>query len=119
MAEAVERLTREYLDLVFETFPTEATLFGRHEHDGRLEDLTEAGLDGFARRLADLRRRVTAVRPRDEEEAVDRDALAATISDGLFVNEVERPWRRNPFEAATAVPASILLLVARDFAPLE
>jgi uncharacterized protein (DUF885 family) len=119
VAEAVERLAREYLDLVSETFPTEATHLGRHEHDGRLEDLTEAVLDGFASSLADLRRRVTAVRPAGEEEAVDRDALAAAISDGLFVHEVERPWRRNPFEAATAVPASILLLVARDFAPLE
>ena len=119
VAEAVERLTREYLDLVFETFPTMATFFGRHEHDGRLEDLTEAGLDRFARKLAELRRRVAAVQPGDEEEAVDRDALAATISDGLFVDEVEQPWRRNPFEAATAVPAAILLLVARDFAPLE
>jgi Bacterial protein of unknown function (DUF885) len=119
VAEAVERLTREYLDLVFETFPTEATLFGRHEHDGRLEDLTEAGLDAFAGGLADLRRRVVSVEPADEEEAVDRDALAAALSDGLFVSEVEQPWHRNPFEAATAVPASILLLVARDFAPLE
>jgi uncharacterized protein (DUF885 family) len=119
VAEAVERLTREYLDLVFETFPTEATLFGRHEHDGRLEDLTEAGLDTFAGRLADLRRRVASVEPADEEEAVDRDALAAALSDGLFVKEVEQPWHRNPFEAATALPASILLLVARDFAPLE
>jgi uncharacterized protein (DUF885 family) len=119
VAEAVERLTREYLDVVFETFPTEATLFGRHEHDGRLEELTEDRLDGFERRLADLRRRVTAVRPGDVEEEVDRDALTAAIADALFVKEVERPWRRNPFEAATAVPASILLLVARDFAPLE
>ena len=119
MAEVVERLSREYLDLVCETFPTEATHLGRHEHDGRLEDLAEDVLDGFAGRLADLRRRVTAVQPADVEEEVDRDALAAAISDGLFVHEVERPWRRNPFEAATAVPASILLLVARDFAPLE
>jgi uncharacterized protein (DUF885 family) len=119
VAEAVERLTREYLDLVFETFPTEATLLGRHEHDDRLEDLTEAGLDAFAGRLADLRRRVASVEPADEEEAVDRDALAAAISDVLFVKEVEQPWHRNPFEAATALPASILLLVARDFAPLE
>jgi uncharacterized protein (DUF885 family) len=119
VAEAVERLTREYLDLVFETFPTTATHFGRHEHDGRLEDLTRASLDGFARRLAELRRRVAAVPPADEEEAADRDALAAAIADDLFVHEVEQPWRRNPFEAATAVPAAILLLVARDFAPLE
>jgi len=119
MTAAIDQLTSEYLDLVFETFPTVATVFGRHEHDARLELLTEADLDGFARRLAELRRRVTAVAPADEEEGVDRDALAAAISDSLLVEELERPWRRNPFEAAIAVPAAILLLVARDFAPLE
>jgi hypothetical protein len=119
MTAAVDQLTSEYLDLVFETFPTVATVFGRHDHDARLELLTEADLDDFARRLAELRRRVTAVAPADEEEGVDRDALAAAISDSLLVEELERPWRRNPFEAATAVPAAILLLVARDFAPLE
>jgi Bacterial protein of unknown function (DUF885) len=119
VADAVDRLTSEYLDLVFEVFPTTATVFGRHEHDARLEFLTADGLDDFARKLAGLRRRVTAVTPADEEEAVDRDALAAAISDTLLVEELERPWRRNPFEAATAVPAAILLLVARDFAPLE
>jgi uncharacterized protein (DUF885 family) len=119
VADAVAQLTSEYLDLVFDTFPTAATVFGRHEHDGRLEVLTSDRLDGFTRRLAELRRRVAAVAPADEEEAVDRDALAAAISEALLAEEIERPWRRNPFEAATAVPASILLLVARDFAPLE
>jgi hypothetical protein len=119
MTAAVDQLTSEYLDLVFETFPTVATVFGRHDHDARLEFLTQAGLDDFARRLSELRRRVTAVAPADEEEGVDRDALAAAISDSLLLEELERPWRRNPFEAATAVPAAILLLVARDFAPLE
>jgi Bacterial protein of unknown function (DUF885) len=119
VADAVAPLTTEYLDLVFEMFPTAATAFGRHEHDGRLEDLTAGRLDDFARRLAELRGRVTAVAPADEEEAVDRDALAAAISETLLAEEAERPWRRNPFEAATAVPAAILLLVARDFAPLE
>jgi uncharacterized protein (DUF885 family) len=119
VTDAVGQLTSEYLDLVFDTFPTAATVFGRHEHDGRLEVLTSDRLDDFARRLAELRRRVTAVAPADEEEAVDRDALAAAISEALLAEELERPWRRNPFEAATAVPASILLLVARDFAPLE
>ena len=119
MADAVAQLTSEYLDLVFETFPTAATMFGRHEHDGRLEDLTAERLDDFTRRLDGLRRRVTAVTPADEEEAVDRDALAAAISEALLAEELERPWHRNPFEAATAVPGAILLLVARDFAPLE
>jgi Bacterial protein of unknown function (DUF885) len=119
VADAVAPLTTEYLDLVFEMFPTAATAFGRHEHDGRLEVVTAERLDDFARRLSELRDRVTAATPADAEEAVDRDALAAAISEALLAEEAERPWRRNPFEAATAVPASILLLVARDFAPLE
>jgi Bacterial protein of unknown function (DUF885) len=119
LADAVAHLTSEYLDLVFEVFPTAATVFGRHEHDARLEELTTGRLDDFARRLAGLRRRVTAVEAADEEEAVDRDALAAAISEALLALEDDRGWRRNPFEAATAVPSAILLLVARDFAPLE
>ena len=104
MADAVAPLTSEYLDLVFEMFPTAATAFGRHEHDGRLEVVTAERLDDFARRLAELRRPGDRGRPADEEEAVDRDALAAAISEALLAEEAERPWRRNPFEAATAVP---------------
>jgi hypothetical protein len=119
VADPVANLTGEYLDIVFETFPTVATEFGRHEHDGRLEVLTAERLDDFTRRLSALRDRVTAVAPAGEEEAVDRDALAAAISEALLAEEDERPWRRNPFLAATAVPGAILLLVARDFAPLE
>jgi uncharacterized protein (DUF885 family) len=119
LADAVAHLTSEYLDLVFELYPTAATVFGRHEHDARLEELTTERLDDFARRLAGLRRRVAAVEAADEEEAVDRDALAAAISEALLAHEDDRGWRRNPFEAATAVPSAILLLVARDFAPLE
>ena len=56
VADAVAQLTSEYLDLVFETFPTVATVFGRHEHDGRLEELTAERLDDFTRRLGALRR---------------------------------------------------------------
>jgi hypothetical protein len=119
VADPVANLTSEYLDIVFETFPTVATEFGRHEHDGRLEVLTAERLDDFTRRLSALRDRVRAVAPAGEEEAVDRDALAAAISEALLAEEDERPWRRNPFLAATAVPGAILLLVARDFAPLE
>jgi hypothetical protein len=96
VAAAVAQLTSEYLDLVFDTFPTPATVFGRHEHDGRLEVLTSDRLDDFARRLAEPRRRVTAVAPADEEEAVDRDALAAAISEALLAEELERPWPPGP-----------------------
>ena len=66
MAEAVDRLASEYLDRLFEAFPTEGTLFGVQEHDGRLEDPTEAGLDACARSVAG----VAAARFRDFHDRV-------------------------------------------------
>lgn len=123
MAEAVERLAREYVDLSIDFSPVTATSLGIHSFDGLLDDLTEANLDTWARKLAGLERRVRALRPvpgpGSEEVAVDRDALAATVAEDLFVHEVERPWQRNPYRAAVTVPTAILPLIARDFAPLE
>jgi len=123
VAEAVERLTREYLDLSVDFSPITATHYGIHSFDGLLDDLTGANLDTLARKLAGLERRVRALQSGDgrdsEEAAVDRDALAATVAEDLFVHEVERPWRRNPYRVAITVPTAILPLVARDFAPLE
>ncbi len=116
---AVDRLAREYLDLTFDVSPMAATFYGVHDFDGLLDDLTQPNLDAWVRKLAGLDRRLRTLAPRDTEQAVDRDALAATVAEDLFVEEVERPWRRNPFRAATAIPQAILGLIARDFAPLE
>ena len=116
---AVDRLAREYLDLTFDVSPMAATNYGVHDFDGLLDDLTQANLDTWVRKLAGLDRRLRRLTPRNSEEAADRDALAATVAEDLFVEEVERPWRRNPFSAAIAAPQAVLGLIARDFAPLE
>jgi uncharacterized protein (DUF885 family) len=116
---AVDRLAREYLDLTFDVSPMTATSYGVHDFDSLLDDLTQPNLDAWVRKLAGLDRRLRTLAPRDTEEAVDRDALAATVAEDLFVEEVERPWRRNPFRAASAIPQAVLGLVAHDFAPLD
>jgi uncharacterized protein (DUF885 family) len=116
---AVDRLAREYLDLTFDVSPMAATNYGVHDFDGLLDDLTQANLDTWVRKLAGLDRRLRTLTPRDSEEAADRDALAATVAEDLFVEEVERPRRRNPFSAAIAIPEAVIGLIARDFAPLE
>jgi uncharacterized protein (DUF885 family) len=116
---AIDDLAREYLDLTFDVSPMAATLHGVHDFDGLLDDLTQANLDTWVRKLAGLDRRLRTLTPRDSEAAADRDALAATVAEDLFEEEVERPWRRNPFRAATAIPQAILGLVTHDFAPLE
>jgi len=119
VAETVDRLTRRYLDVLYDASPITATFYGVHAYDDRLDEVTAERLDDFTRRLSELGTEVAAVVPGSAEEAADRDALAAQLSSHLLTEEVERPWRRNPFEAATAIPSAILLLVAREFAPLE
>jgi uncharacterized protein (DUF885 family) len=119
VANAVDRLAREYLDLTFDFSPMAATSYGVHDFDGLLDDLTEANLDKWVRKLAGIDRRLQTLAPGDPEEIADRDALAATVAEDLFIEEVERPWRRNPFRAAAAIPEAILGLISLDFAPLE
>lgn len=116
---AIDRLAQEYLDNTWEMFPTRATEDGEHRYDDRLDDLTEANLDRYAAALRGLTVRLRAVEVRGEEDAADRDALLATITERLFAHEVERPWRRNPVYAATAIPNAVLDLLARDFAPKQ
>ena len=99
MADPVTQLTSEYLDLVFETFPTAATLFGRHEHDARLEDLTPERLDDFTRRLADLRRRVRAVMRRSHPPPV---VHSRALIDWL--SRIAQPSEPSS-ESGTAIPA--------------
>jgi uncharacterized protein (DUF885 family) len=119
VANAVDRLAREYLDLTFDNSPMAATWYGVHDFDGILDDLTQSNLDRWVRKLAGIDRRLRTLPLRDPEEIADRDALAATVAEEMFVEEVERPWRRNPFRAAAAVPEAIFGLISLDFAPLE
>ena len=141
MPRALDDLAREYLEQIWAASPIAATQHGEHRFDDRLDELTEPALDDQIRDLRALLREVLPAdagaagsgkgggargqgggggRGRQGDGAAaaradgaDRDALAATMVGRLFTLEVERPWRRNPFVAATAVPAAILDLATR------
>jgi uncharacterized protein (DUF885 family) len=119
LRDAVDRLSREYLELTYQASPTTATVYGEHGFDDHLDDLTEANLDRYAAELRTLADRLRAVEVAGPEEEADRDALLAEIAGRVIEHELERPWRRNPFMAAALLPGSLLDLVTRDFAPLE
>jgi uncharacterized protein (DUF885 family) len=119
VSDAVDRLSHEFLQLTYLASPITATSYGEHGFDDQLDDLTEENLDRYAADLGRLAERLRAVEADGPEEAADRDALLAEIAGRVLEHELERPWRRNPFMAAALVPASLLDLVARDFAPLE
>ena len=109
MADAVAQLTSEYLDLVFDTFPTAATVFGRHEHDGRLEVLTSDRLDDFTRRLKPS---CVAGSPRSRRPTRRRRSTATPWPPSprpCWPRSRSVPGAATCSRAATAVPASILL----------
>jgi hypothetical protein len=119
LSHAIDQLAREYLELTWQAFPTRATEDGEHRYDDELDDLSEENLDRYVTGLRALRTRLRAAAVTGSEDAADRDALLATVAEGIVDDEVERPLRRNPFVAATAIPNAVLDLLARDFAPLE
>jgi uncharacterized protein (DUF885 family) len=119
LPDAVDRLCREYLDLTYQASPMTATAYGEHAFDELLDELTEENLDRYIAELGRLADRLRRVEVGGPEDKADRDALLAEITGRVLEHELERPWRRNPFLAAASIPASLLDLIAREFAPLE
>src|SRR6266567_9079784 len=92
VANAVDRLAREYLDLTFDFSPMAATSYGVHDFDGLLDDLTEANLDKWVRKLAGIDRRLQTLAPGDPEEIADRDALADRSEERRVGKECRSRW---------------------------
>ena len=113
-----ERFTGEFIEWHFETSPGAGVWAGRHEHDGRLPDVSAAAIERRAARLRDY-----AARVRDEYPAaslgamqtLERAQLLAALDGMLFGLEVAEHHRRNPSSYAAAISPSVY--VSRDYAP--
>lgn len=96
--------------------PAEATLLGNHEHDDRLEDLSQSAAE---RRRTELRRlieQLDGLTGLDESAAVDREMLRTESSRELLsLTAPDEPsWDAPRHNPGTALYA----LIAQDSAPL-
>jgi uncharacterized protein (DUF885 family) len=111
----VERL----LDAHFQANPVAAVYAGRHEFDGRMPDLSTAGIARNVARLEAEHGKTAGFDPARLSEANRREReylLAALDNDLFWIRDVEWPFR-NPSWYLPLVDPEIYL--SRPYAPLE
>ena len=117
-SERLGQLTDEFLQELFDAYPTLAASLGLHEYDGRVPDFRDAAR---ADRISALKRSATRmaeipVEDLDAEDAHDQVLLHLAIEEELFELESLREFERNPLVFSGALDVSGY--IKRNYAPL-
>jgi uncharacterized protein (DUF885 family) len=115
----IAKAGQEYIDLVAEIHPEEATMLGLHENDGELDDRTIAGHDRNTEReealLRSLEERFKAPRA-SASGKTDLAMLTGTLRSRIRRARVQRPLQRMPDVYVEPLNA-IFQMTARPYAP--
>jgi uncharacterized protein (DUF885 family) len=116
---AIAAAGKDYLDLVRETSPEQATALGLHERDTELDDRSA---EGEARTVARTEAMLTALRERFKAPHASRAArtdlaiLEHELAVSLERRRAIRPLERRP-EAYIEPLNALFLMIAREYAP--
>src|ERR1051326_2627096 len=97
-----------YLDSTYAADPVTAVNLGLHQYDGRLADLSDAGLKKEIARLHAARDRAAAFDTAglDDARRFDREYLIAILNGNLFwMEKAEWPWKNPQYSATEFDPA--------------
>jgi hypothetical protein len=117
---AFVRLGDEWIEATLAHRPASATSLGFHQYDGELGDRSRESIEGRARTLRDLQRRLEAIDPvaLEPDERPDHELLRRRIRWELVDIEKLASWRRAPGGYLGTVGGACNGLIIRDFAPL-
>ena len=120
-SEPLSHFGNEYLQFLYESFPTAASSDGMHAHDDRLEDLARSSIDNHGRELGGYARRLDRISARSltAEEQLERRMLADHIRGQLHEWEELRPWQRDPRYYANLLARSLKGQTVFAHAPVE
>jgi hypothetical protein len=110
-------LVNDFVEDTFMAQPMFAVQSGRHEFDGKMPDLSFAGISIEIRRLNDARARVMKVQSEtlSAAQAFERQYLLAELSNELFwLSKAEFPFRNPAWYVGQLDPE---VYVAREYAP--
>ena len=120
-AEPLSHFVEQYLDYLYETHPTGAAFEGVHQFDDLLEDPSRGALEGQARELGGLARRLAAIGKSGltSTERIEREMLDANIRARIFELEKVRSWERNPQRHAELLATSLAAQALFPYASIE
>lgn len=116
-----EQLAQEFFDAWYRLRPVDASWLGIHAYDDQLADLSGDGVQEQAAVLREYAERLAAI-PRGDlplDLMVDHDVVRATIRSAQWSLEGVGDWQRNPTMYVQEPLFGLLVLVSRDYAPVE
>lgn len=116
-ATTVTSLGDAYLDRYFRTYPTRATMAGRHDLDRDLEHLGAAERASWLAYNREMRARVRAVRTVTLDDAIDRKLLQRAIDREIYRIATLRTPERDPLYWTEIIGNSVVFLLVRDHDP--
>src|SRR5262245_40288105 len=93
-----EKLVDEYYGQYSAVYPSSATELGIHDHDGDLEDMSQAAVAKESKRLRGWREKFAAVdeKPLSQMRRADLILLRASIDATLLELEDVQAWKHGP-----------------------
>ena len=115
-------LADEYFsDVLFRFEPTNATQFGFHQYDMKLEDYSRANIDAEIAALKEFEWKFDDFPDTglDESTRGDLAIMRSVVRSNLLELETIRPWEKNPDTYSSGITNSAFVLMERDFAPVD
>jgi uncharacterized protein (DUF885 family) len=107
------QLVDRYFEARFRFHPTDATSYGFHDYDGKLEDYSRAGVEAEIASLDAFLKEFLALQTSDP----DRELVISNIRAGLLELETRRTWETNPDRYSGGLSYSAFTIMSRRFAP--
>ncbi|HTO77049.1 MAG TPA: DUF885 domain-containing protein [Thermoanaerobaculia bacterium] len=116
---AFAKFVDDFFAARYEASPTQGTAAGFHQYDGKMPDLSRAGIE---KRAAGLHAMLDRLKGLDRskwsfDDRIDAEALEGEIRSDLLDLETLRNWERNPMMYAGTAGFAVNDLMKRDFAP--
>lgn len=118
-AEPFPHFVDDYLNYLYETHPSSATLDGVHVHDDLLEDFRRSAIETHSSALSGFSRRLDAipVAGLPEIEQIEHGIVLGNVRARQFEAEVLRSWERNPQVYGETLATSLASQAIFDYAP--
>ena len=104
----------EYVDRYFATFPTRATIAGRHDHDRDLEHLSADARAGWLTFNTEFQQKLGATTFANDDDRLDAALLRRHIDREIFIRTVLHTPEHDPLYWTEVLGNSLIFLLMRD-----
>ena len=117
----LKNFVERYLAWRLEALPEWATAMGDHRYDGKLRDMSAAGIKARAEKSRAFAAELRAIDPAKLglEDRIDREILLNQLALDDFTDNELQSWQRDPLVYTNIASDCVYDLIKRDYAPLE